>query len=158
MIGLDPATVQAWSAVVVAALTLVLAGATVAYVRRTAELATQAKRTNDLAYANTERTLRLEAPSFTVQEGGRALIEELEEWAFRNVGHQVVIKTAFGSSDPTTVVNDNAPHGVEMRVPFSVLDREAPPAHPKVQQIVFTDPGGTRWSQMPEELPRLEAI
>jgi hypothetical protein len=54
MVALDSAAVQAWSAVAIVLLTAVLVGATLAYVRQTSDLATQAKRTNDLTLRDME--------------------------------------------------------------------------------------------------------
>ena len=79
MLALDPATVQAWSAVTVAALTAVLVVATVLYVRRTGAMVREMRRTNDAAARNTELALRMQAANLEVLQGASYRPQVLDE-------------------------------------------------------------------------------
>jgi hypothetical protein len=150
-VALDPAWVQAASAVVIVVLTAALVGATVLYVRASTKLAREAKRTNDMAKRNAERMLLTNAPLLILVSGPQ--VDRMPEG-----GYAVSFTLTNGGSGVATeleIISDwNLP-------PFeAAIRRDAesnvgaivePPANAGPRPIVtgfrFTDQGGTRYQQ-----------
>jgi hypothetical protein len=165
MLGFDPATVQAWSAVVVACLTLVLVVATIAYVVRTGQMAQEMRRTNDMTQRDTERRLRLQAPALEVAPNDSGLLRDGPNWVYtyvvRNIGatvaYDVRVVTDEGLTSRSQPVEPNGRTLVSLRLRVGDVDSDdaVRPPQPDVRGMVFTDPGGTRWRQVRGGVPEV---
>jgi hypothetical protein len=162
VLALDPATVQAWSAVAVAVLTAVLVVATVLYVRRTGAMAREMRRTNDAAARNTELTLRMQAANLEVLQGASYRPQILDDndqpqdgttWIFEYVVKNVGVGTAYSlalETDKGYIQADGAMRPTEkehLSLAVPADDVGAAPDRPALKSLVFEDAGGTWWVQ-----------
>ena len=148
----------------IACLTLVLVGATIAYVKSTGKLAQEAKRTDDMAARNLERTLLMTAPSLVITDGPYA--ENIDETRLR-----LRVSVLNGGDSTATeieaVIADWPAISFEVAVPprstlpvalvvymARMTDRSGERRDlgestnpPKLEEFRFTDPNGTRYRQ-----------
>lgn len=162
MLALDPATVQAWSAVAVAVLTAVLVVATVLYVRRTGAMVREMRRTNDAAARNTELTLRMQAANLEVLQERTYRPQVFDEngepqdgttWVFEYMVENVGVGTAYGlwiQTDKGNMKADGAIRPTEKETLSLALPADAgglEPDRPTLKSLYFGDAGGTQWVQ-----------
>jgi hypothetical protein len=162
VLALDPATVQAWSAVAVAVLTAVLVLATWLYVRRTGAMVKEMRRTNDAAARNTELTLRMQAANLEVLQGPwhrpQVLDENNEpvdgttwigEYVVKNVGvgtaYGVALETDKGYAQADGAIRPTEKEHLSLAVPADDVGDE--PDRLALKSLMFEDAGGTWWVQ-----------
>ena len=156
------AVVQAVTAIFIVFLTRGLVKATKVSLEETQVLAREAKRTNDLAERNFERTLRRTAASLLVRPGGHETPSERSDsqWAFiytvDNVGegiaHEVSVSTGEGeaSTPPNRALQPGRQQSAWLLLPPDFVSEDTPATqveHPAVGWVTFQDPDGTWWTQ-----------
>jgi hypothetical protein len=148
-LAINPATVQAWSAVAVAVLTAALIGVTIAYVRVTDRMAGAMKDANEIQSRNLDRILRAEAPSLRFS-GVNRIVQRGEvtgQMTLENVGtspaYDVVVVSDWGNA-----VYPLMREADRSTVAFTIPDTEwTPGSDPVLERTEFLDRNGNAWTQ-----------